>query len=93
MFLFPDMVSIFGEYKFELQKFFTNDLSLRHKLGQQEDEKEVELFGIMWNLETDMLKTKPIVLEKLANTKRSILQTIAQNFDPFNFSGPILNRA
>ncbi|XP_068204707.1 uncharacterized protein [Palaemon carinicauda] len=54
---------------------------------------EVKLLGLKWNRELDTLSTFPIVLEASASTKRSILGSIASNFDSYNINGPVFNGA
>ena len=61
--------------------------------GKSELNENVELFGMIWNKCTDQLMTKKKKLNSDANTKRLILKSIAENFDPYNFDGPILNRS
>ena len=82
---------IFTPYKMMLQQFCTNDPHLREIIGQEED--LVSLFGIKWNTVEDEILPNKKYLDPLANTKRKILRTIAQNFDPYNIDGPMLNRA
>ena len=55
--------------------------------------KSVSFFGLLWNRETDLLSTKPLLLDGNAKTKRAILSSIAGNYDLLNFTGPLLNRA
>ena len=82
---------IFGEYKFELQQFVTNDVNLKPLLEDKRD--TTELFGIQWDTKKDVLSPKDKILDLGASTKRKLLKSIAENFDPFNYDGPVLNRA
>ena len=52
-----------------------------------------KLFGLNWDTSKDSLFTNDLVLDKSARTKRSILKTIAENFDIFGFNLPLMNRA
>lgn len=82
---------IFNPYQFHLQQFCTNDEILRPQL--EETETVVDLFGLKWDTNSDVLYTKKKHLDETAKTKRNVLKTIAENFDPYNFEGPMLNRA
>ena len=88
---YDQLRSIFAPYKMELQQYCTNDPRLREIIGQDED--VVPLFGIKWDTKKDELSPNKKYLDITANTKRKVLRTIAQNFDPYNIDGPILNRA
>ena len=46
-----------------------------------------------WDRKQDSLSTKPISLNIQAQTKREVLQSIASQYDLFNFNGPLLNRS
>ena len=89
---YESLNDIFQPYKFELQQHCTNDEQLQTQLGQCSSEKS-ELFGLEWDTQKDTLSSKKKVLDPNADTKRKVLQSIAQNFDPYNYDGPILNRA
>ena len=87
---------IFNPYKFELQQYVTNSTELQSDIDKKEGtetEIETKLLGIKWNRVTDKLSTKPIKLNDKGNTKRQILKSIAENFDPEGYNLPILNRA
>ena len=93
---FDNLNNIFNPYKFELQQFVANDVMLQEKLDKNLDEVTpdvVKLFGMKWNRITDCISFPKLELDSKANTKRLILKSIASNFDPYNFKGPILNRA
>ena len=51
------------------------------------------MFGLLWNTESDTLSAKKRELDAKANTKRKVLKCVAANFDPYNFNGPVFNRA
>ena len=79
-----------------MQQFITNDLSLQGDIDGELDVKtdvNVKLLGLFWNREKDTLSTRPINLDENARTKRSILSSIACQFDLYNFNGPLLNRS
>ena len=88
---YDQLESIFSPYRFELQQFCSNDLSLREHIGLTEE--KTELFGIEWDTNDDTLSAKKSPLNADAKTKRLILQTIAEDFDPHNINCPMLNRA
>ena len=93
---FDNLNNIFNLFKFELQQFVTNDVMLQEKLDKNLDEVTpdvVKLFGMKWSRITDCISSPKLELDSKANTKRLILKSIASNFDPYNFNGPILNRA
>ena len=93
---YDQLPQIFNPYKFELQKFVTNDSELQSLIDSQTGEEtpvECKLLGLAWNRELDPLSTDKFSLDASANTKRKILQSIASNYDIFNFNGPLLNRA
>jgi len=83
--------NIFNEFKFELQQCCTNDKQLKDMMDPFE--RIVSLFGLLWDTETDTLSTNKKDLNADANTKRKVLKTIAEYFDPYNYDGPLLNRA
>lgn len=93
---FNKLVPIFEPYKFGLQQFITNDDALQQIIDKSSDTvtaDSVGLLGILWNRVSDELSTKPINLDVTANTKRTILSTIAAQFDLYNFNCPLLNRS
>ena len=93
---FNQVERIFEEFKFPLQQFVTNDPQVRDAIMNKYGETAQttpKLLGLNWNVECDTLATDKLVLDAVSDTKRRILSTIAQNYDLFNFNGPILNRA
>lgn len=88
--------NIFFPYKFEVQQLITNDKSLQSYIDRANDAEipdRVKLFGLTWDRKNDTLFTKPIALDINASTKRTILQSIASQFDIYNFNMPVLNRS
>ena len=93
---FDNLSKIFEPYKFRLQQFVTNDDEIQAAIDQglkDPTSDEVKLLGLTWNRKKDTLSTRPLHLDNKANTKRTILKTIAAHYDIFGFTGPILNRA
>ena len=88
---YSELGKIFNPYGFQLQQFATNDRSLKPDIG--DDNEEADLFGLKWDAISDKLSTKPKKLDPLAGTKRQILASIAENFDPYNLECPLFNRA
>ena len=92
---YTKLPEIFLPYKFEVQQMVTNDIMLQRKIdedNQVETPTECKLLGLTWDRVNDLLYTQPINLDGEANTKRSILKTIASHFDVYGFNLPILNR-
>ena len=87
--------SLFEPYQFYLQQYNTNCLSLQDTIdnGQEETPQVVKLMGLMWDRSADTLTTRPLHLDPEASTKRTILSSIASNYDLFQYNGPLLNRA
>ena len=94
--VYKGLKNVFGPYQFDLQQFVTNvDWFQREIDGELEiktDEK-VKLLGLMWNRVKDSIFLKSLYLNENANTKRSVLSSIASNFDLFNFCCPLMNRS
>ena len=87
---------IFSPYRFEVQQLNSNNLDLQTQIDHdynQETPDNVKLLGLTWDCKADTLFTRPINLDATANTKRSILRTVAAQFDIYNFNLPILNRS
>ena len=85
---------IFAPYKFSLQQIFSNDEDLVKSLDSTEVKTEnVKLLGLKYNPNDDTLSVNKLCLDCNAKTKRSILSSLASNFDLFQFDGPLLNRA
>ena len=93
---FRKLGGIFESYGFPLQKFITNDKTVREHISNMGNEQQpavTGLLGLNWDTVSDEIYTKKLSLDCTANTKRKILSSIAKNFDLFNFNGPILNRS
>ena len=56
-------------------------------------EDSIKLLGIQWEKKSDTLSSQPLNLNASANTKRSVLSSLASCYDPFNFSLPLMNKA
>ena len=91
-----ELIRIFKLYQFNLQQFATNDETVQTQLDETAEEPTTEtinLLGLQWDRRRDQLSVKPLRLDQTASTKRAVLRSLAQNFDPFNYNGPLLNRA
>lgn len=87
---------VFSPYRFELQQMVTNDESLQTIIDDKTEEKtpeSVKLLGLQWNRVTDSLSCRALNLDCNANTKRTVLRSIASQYDVFGLLGPCLNRA
>ena len=87
---------IFGSYKFGLQQYATNSLSLQKQVDDGNDTSTdpiIKLLGMQWDRRDDTLSPLPINLCNKSNTKRLILSTLNSVYDVFNIYSPILNRA
>ena len=93
---YQQLRGIFEPYQFYLQQFLTNDLKLQEDVDtelQIVTKDNVKLLGLIWNRQKDCLMTRPICLDETAATKRTILSSIAAQYDLYNFNGPLLNRS
>ena len=94
--VYNSLNSIFNPYGFSIQQVVTNDLPTQALVDESKDSitpDESKLLGIMWNKSTDILSCAKLHLDASASTKRTILSSIASNYDIFNFNLPLLNRA
>lgn len=82
---------IFDKFNFSCQQFMTNCREVNDRLPDVSAHNK--LFGLCWNTDRDVLSTDKLTLNATADTKRSILQSIASNFDVYNYNAPLLNRA
>jgi hypothetical protein len=93
---YDNLRHIFNPYCFDVQQPTTNVFDLQNDIDQEKGDTTpncVKLLGLTWDRETDCLLANKISLNESARTKRQLLQTIASQYDPFNFQGPCLNRA
>lgn len=93
---YSQLPSIFSPYCFDVQQISTNELTLQREISADLKESSIEsvkLLGLLWNKKDDILCTRPIDLDKSANTKRKVLASIASQFDIDGFNMPILNRS
>ena len=93
---FNELKSIFSPYQFELQQFVSNHVDVQKQIDSElnvETEPKQKLLGLLWNTEDDTISTQKLHLNPEANTKRTTMKTIAENFDIYNICGPLLNRA
>lgn len=89
---FKQLPQIFSPYQITLQQFATNNAAVKSEIGSDASNSH-ELLGMLWNTEHDTLCTRKLYIDSNASTKRSILKTIASNYDVLNIAGPLLNRA
>ena len=93
---YSKLPEIFNPYRFDIQQLFTNDIVLQKKIDVEmgvETPATTKLFGLIWNRFQDEIYTLPIKLDPDAKTKRTILKTIAGQFDIYGFNMPMLNRS
>ena len=93
-----NLASIFQPYQFEIQQLVTNDSDLQTQIdstsdGDEKTKDHVNLLGLTWDRERDKLATKELNLDPDAKTKRTILSTIAKQYDVYGFNAPLLVRA
>ena len=91
-FVYDNVKDIFGKYCFDLQQFASNEKNVS-KIWSHNSSDTVNLLGMHWNTSNDTISMKKLNLNANAKTKRQCLQTLAENFDPFQINTPILNRA
>lgn len=87
---------IYEPFKFGVQQIFTNDLDLQNRVDNETESDSTsnsKLLGLNWNRAHDTISCESLTLNLKANTKRTVLKSIAANFDLFNIVGPLLNRA
>ena len=88
--------SIFNPYKFHVQQIMTDLPELQKTVDRERETVTTDspkLLGLIWNRTTDQISCKSICLDPKANTKRTVLSSIAAQYDPLNIQGPCLNRA
>ena len=94
--MYEQLPGIFSPYGFDIQQCITNDVKLQNLINENEqieNDSDSKLLGLKWDKVWDNLRTKPFNLDRNAETKRSILSSIASQYDLFNYNGPIMNRA
>ncbi len=57
------------------------------------EQREINLFGMIWDRNEDQFKTTKLYLSHIVITKRELLSTIHSNFDHLGTCLPVLNRA
>ena len=96
MYAYENLDRIFNPYKFQLQQITSNHSVVQSSADRASGDitpDSVKLLGLNWNRTNDKISAGPIKLSPNANTKRSILKSVAEQFDMHNFHGPLLNRA
>ena len=92
---YQHILGTFKPYGFDIQQVVTNDLSLQEDIDSKSGDSTPEinkLLGLYWNRASDEIFTRPISLNIMANTKRGILKSIAEQFDIFGYNLPLFNR-
>src|ERR1700755_2924768 len=94
--------AIFNNYKFNLQKFYSNSPEFKKlKDGDLHIENEndsigdhtTKLLGMIWDTKNDTIYNNNNNLDPKANTLRTILSSVNGLFDPLNIGLPGKNRA
>lgn len=89
-----DLTDILHSAGFTLHKWNSNESSIVNnyfKLPTLPTGNEIKTLGICWNTTNDSLQYKIRAMEKMERpTKRSILSTITQIYDPLGLVGPTI---
>ena len=94
--VYEQLSSVFSPYQFEVQQLKYNDLNLQEKNNHDYGESPgvyVKLFGLMWDRSKDVSFTNPLTPNLEADTKQTILKSIASQFDICNYNLPVLNHS
>ena len=90
---FYQVNKIFSEAHLYLKEWLTNNSDLQMLVdtyGIGCEEKTVhKVLGLNWNKETDLLSVRPVVNVDMNLTKRAVLKTVAQVFDPLGLLLPV----
>lgn len=91
--------ALLGRGKFALRKWSSNSVNLLSDLDNQnhglacskslQDDERLKILGIRWNSSLDVFQFRTALPPAVANTKRSILSTVAKVFDPLGWSTPV----
>ena len=93
---YENSFEIFGEYKFDLQKFYTNKIDLQARIDatlKGGSPQVVDLLGLKWDRIADCFVCSKLSLDSHANTKRNILSSVNSVFDLCGICLPLMNRA
>ena len=83
----------------DLRKWASNDLRVFNEANHSgterviQTDKDAKTLGLLWTPDTDQLRYSVNQISRLTVTKRTILYTIAQIFDPLGLVGPVVIRA
>lgn len=103
--IFHELTEILNSAKFELRKWSSNDVNLLNYIDSQNvssnesfvlyhNQKDLKTLGIIWDAQQDKLKFNiNLTINKNKITKRTILSTVAQIFDPLGLIGPAVIKA
>ena len=94
--LYDKVRAVFSSYKLSLQQFLTNNLALQNEIDNETSESSpdtTKLLGLQYNRMDNTIGTRPLKLDKTANSKRKVISSLASNYDVLKINGPLLNRA
>lgn len=104
--LFHELTEILGGATFELRKWSSNNINILNYIDNNNttnsvenyvmyhDHKDFKTLGIIWDANEDILKFKiNITYNKNKITKRTVLSTVSQIYDPLGLIGPAVIRA
>ena len=77
------------EMEMELRKWTTNDPFLATELNFKRDSSETSVLGLQWNPIEDKIRSNIPDVEDETPTKRNILRTVSQIFDPLGIMSPV----
>ena len=76
------------EMQMELRKWETNNMELSSEMNIQRDSPETSVLGLVWNPSEDKIRCNMTPSEDKPATKRQILRSVAQIFDPLGMLSP-----
>ncbi|XP_071577042.1 uncharacterized protein [Temnothorax nylanderi] len=94
------LISLLKRAGFHLRKWASNNPVLLEGIDPQdhglasaktlESDERLKILGIKWHPHTDVFQFDVTLAESVPDTKRSILSTIAQIFDPLGWMAPVV---
>lgn len=100
--IYHELTEILSQAKFDLRKWSSNDKTILNyilekseikddKLVLFHEEKDLKTLGISWDANEDKLKYSiNVAINEKKVTKRTVLSTISQIFDPLGLVGPVI---